>query len=380
MRTLILAASLVGPTLLGGALAPARAADAKPDLGANAALQYWQAFSTMHAFDLKENQKYIDKWDTIPLDDDTKQIIANSRIRLQFLHRGAAIKNCDWGLTKEDGILMILPHLAQARNLARLAYLRARLEFEQGKAEAAVDDIADAFALGRHATTDGSAIAALVALSIDVMGQDLLAAHLKELDAATLKHLAARLEALPPGMMPRDSLKFEKECGTAWLLAQLKKTKQEEWPQFLASINARPEDIESIKKAGKPEEAYAALEKAGAYLDELAKLFPLPPDEFKQKVAALKEKMNPEAHPVAKMVLPAIERIYQAELRARVRRQLFAAAIAIAKGGKDHLKDFPDPVDGKPFEYVEREKGFELRSRFMFQDKPTVLTVGPKKE
>jgi hypothetical protein len=334
----------------------------------------------MHAFDLKVNQKYIDKWDTIPLDDETKKVIDNSRMRLQYLRRGAALKNCDWGLTKDDGILMLLPHLQQCRNLARLAFLRARLEFEEGKKEAAIDDIADAFALARHASADGSAIATLVELSIETMGQDLLAVHLKELDGAAMKHLVGRLDALPPGNLPRQGLKFEKECGSAWMLARLKKTKPEEWPQFFASLGAKPQEVEAMKNAGKPEDAYAALENLGVYLDQLAELFPLPPDEFKSKLAALKEKLKPEAHPVAKWVAPAIDKLYQADLRARVRRELFLAAIAVTKDGKDHLKNFPDPVDGKPFDYVEREKGFELKSRMVHQDKPVVLSVGPKKQ
>ena len=57
------------------------------------------------------------------------------------------------------------------------------------------------------------------------------------------------------------------------------------------------------------------------------------------------------------------------------------AAIAVARGGPDKVKDFRDPFGDGPFEYKALPQGFELRSKLQFRGEPVVLQVGqpPKK-
>ena len=92
------------------------------------------------------------------------------------------------------------------------------------------------------------------------------------------------------------------------------------------------------------------------------------------KFGELKRKL--ESNPFAKMLFPAVEKVYDADCRLRARRQLFRAAIAVVQGGKEKLLDFPDPFGKGPFEYVELPMGFELTSKLVHNNQPVSIVVG----
>ena len=83
----------------------------------NAALQYWQAFAHM---------PQIPPPGDSGADPDEAKLVQSGKDALLYLHRGAAVKNCDWGLHREDGPYLLLPHLAKGRDLGRLAAMKVR--------------------------------------------------------------------------------------------------------------------------------------------------------------------------------------------------------------------------------------------------------------
>src|SRR5699024_9161618 len=91
----------------------------------DAAVQYWQAFATIPAMD-QAQRDLASTWDTAPLDAAAVKLIEDSEAALTQLHRGSACDRCDWGLNREDSFGLRLPHLVKARELSRLACLRAR--------------------------------------------------------------------------------------------------------------------------------------------------------------------------------------------------------------------------------------------------------------
>ena len=68
MRRAILVALFLPLALLPPRPAAAQAPDARPDLGANAALKYWQAFALLPTLD-KDQEKLLEKWNKVPLYD-----------------------------------------------------------------------------------------------------------------------------------------------------------------------------------------------------------------------------------------------------------------------------------------------------------------------
>src|SRR5262245_59888159 len=125
-------------------------ADTGPDLSANAALKYWQAFATLpHMTDAEQN-KLVSRCLTMPLDNETRKLVAQSDYSLKMMHRGAALAGCDWGIPVEDGFYARVPQGPAARALISFACLRARLQFEGGHKAEAINDIIAALTLSRH--------------------------------------------------------------------------------------------------------------------------------------------------------------------------------------------------------------------------------------
>ena len=57
-----------------------------------------------------------------------------------------------------------------------------------------------------------------------------------------------------------------------------------------------------------------------------------------------------------------------------VRGELFSGR------GPDKVKATKDPFGDGPFEYRKLDRGFELKSKLVNQDKPVTLTVGQRKK
>src|SRR5947209_4020895 len=161
----------------------ASAAGAEPNLGANAALKYWLAFANMN-FD-KEQEKILEEWNKVPLDVKADKLLDNARPMLLQLHRGAQIERCDWGLDYEDGVGMLLPHLAKARNLTRVAALDIRRELARQNGPGAVQTGLDALTMARHTNSDFTLISILVRIVNEATVFEALATGLPKLDAAS---------------------------------------------------------------------------------------------------------------------------------------------------------------------------------------------------
>ncbi|HEX2473870.1 MAG TPA: hypothetical protein VHK01_03930, partial [Lacipirellulaceae bacterium] len=183
--------------LLPCAFATAQRPAGQSELGSNAALQYWQAFAQMPALN-EEQQKILDEWSTVSLNDPAVEKLATEAHKsMMYLHRAARLERCDWGLDYNDGVSLMLPHLAKARDLARLAALHARYEMERGNSRALRDDATGMMALARHVARDPIMICVLVRFLIQDKVVDLVSPYVPQLDAKYADS-KAMLESLPP--------------------------------------------------------------------------------------------------------------------------------------------------------------------------------------
>ena len=360
--------------------------DARRDPDGNAAQKYWQAFATLPTFTQAEKQK-IGACLTTPLDEPVRQMLIKADYALQMLHRGAALRDCDWGISYEDGFFTRLPHTDAARVLSSLACLRGRLRFEAGRGAAAIDDLLAAMTLGRHVSRDRSIITGLVAYNIEHRAVELLARYLPCLDAKTLADLRTRLDSLPAfGSQATALLTSEKE-SLNWFIRKVKETKDKESLLAFLSWVGISEGVD--RDSG--EKARAFLEACGGtaegmikFADELApcydmmaKMFDLPLDDFEKEFKRVSIKRA--GNPVYQLFFAALAKAREARARADVRRALLSAAIAVQIDGPDSLKNHSDPALGGRFEYVSFPGGFELRSKLKGQDgNPIRLTVGQR--
>jgi hypothetical protein len=361
-------------------------ADAASDLGANAALKYWQAFATLPKFTDAEQNKLAAEYLTMPLDAKAREMVARAEYALQMLHHGAALPNCNWGIGPEEGIYARYPHGPAGRALSALACLRARMRFEEGQTAEAIEDLVSCMTLGRHIGQDGVLVLLLVGYGIEQRPGETLALYLPRLSARMIRDLQTRLAALPPGGTPAKALGFEEKFGLDWLVRTVKETKDKDKllallaPLFLSEGEGRtsPEKLAAEgrvfleKCGGTPAGVLKFAEELRPSYALMAQKLSLPLDQFAREFQ--REEQKQAGNPVFKPIFAALDRVRLQQARADVRRALLAAALAVQVEGRDALKKHPDPVVGDPFEYTPFEGGFELRSRL--KGAPLVLTVG----
>jgi len=381
-RALFLAMLLLG--------LPVRDAWAQANLNAeaNGALQYWQAFATMPKLSDGEGQKLSAEYLTMPLDAHARELVAKSEYSLRRMHSGAARPRCDWAIQwEEEGIEALLPQMNAARLLSSLACVRARLRFEEGKTAEALDDILAAQAMGRHVSRDGSLIGVLVGYSIDARMGEAYALHLPRLNAATIRDLKKRLDALPPGARPATAIRACEEKTMDWFIRKVKATKDPERLLALLAFVGLSEgkDLTPGDKTraflkdcgGNAEGVIRFAEQTQPCYALMAQKIELPPEQFEKEMAS--EAKKQAGNPVFKEFFPAIVKVRQAQARTEVRRALLMAALDVQAEGRDALKRYPDPAGGGPFEYVAFPGGFELRSKLkQTDDKPISLPVGKR--
>ncbi|HEY2786997.1 MAG TPA: hypothetical protein VGJ05_18695 [Fimbriiglobus sp.] len=378
MRSCFLPAILLG--WAGGDPAAAQP-PAPPNPAANAAIQYWQAFGLLPALD-KDQEKILREWAKTPLDAAAAKLIEQSKSSLQYLHRGAELPRCDWGLDYEDGIGLLLPHAPKARALGALAALRARQEFGRGDLKAGWADVTALFALARHVETDPLMIDQLIGYAIEGMAIQAAAPYLPD-SKAELATVTTVLDRLPSGATFDKMLQIERRTCSDWLIGELKAADKNEpgsWRAHWKSLFPAGEGggpAPKMPPVATLDEAVKMLEGLAPLYDELERLTKLPWTEFDAGYTAFIKKAQ-TANPSAVALLPAMDHMVAAKRRADARFALFKAAVAVVRGGPDKLADIRDPFGDGPFAYKMADGGFELRSKLLFKSRPVTLAVGKK--
>jgi hypothetical protein len=118
-----------------------------------------------------------------------------------------------------------------------------------------------------------------------------------------------------------------------------------------------------------------ALAELAAYYDRLAVEMARPNDPGLLDQATIQEKQA-KAGVLVQTIAGAMDRVYGAEARMRVKLAMLKAAAAVVLEGPESLKRTADPFGAGSFEYRKLQKGFELKSKLEFDGKPVVLIVG----
>ena len=386
LRALLFATALFLP------LSSARA-DTAADQRGNAALQYWQAFAQLPKLSDSAMTKFNEEFATMPLDAKARELAGKADAALKLLRRGAALKNCDWGVSyDQDGIYALLPHLPAARDLASLACLHARLSLQNGHEAEAAEDYAAAMTLARHASLDGSLVGILVGYNIEHRVGESIARSLPKLKADAVKSLQKRLDSLPAFATPAAGLLECEKVTMNWFIRNVNDAKdQESLATFVSSITSNPE---AGKKSTLLEDCGGTAAGVVKYAEETGPIYKQVADQLKLPLDQFAKEFDrtTKAHagnPVFKTFFPAIAKVRLAQARAEVRHALLSAAVAVQAEGRGALKSHADPLAGALFDYVPLAKGFELRSKWTVDDatrtlwklderstRPLVLTVG----
>jgi hypothetical protein len=272
-----------------------------------------------------------------------------------------------------------MPHLAKARDLARLAALDGRRAFEQGNWKAGRRDATSMMVLARHVGRDPVMIGLLVRLGLEGMVIDLVAPYVPDFKASHTDAVAM-FAAMPPAVTLEQSIRFEKKWMGGWIVPHLRAEEVrrkgaglELWKKFLD--NDTPP---ALKNVATLDEVIKLVEDGIPVYDDLARLAALPNDQFEAQYPTFKQKIKTE-HPLAALLLPAIDQIRAKEQRQQARMAMLLAGIALVESGPAKLQEIKDPFGKGPFEYHALDKGFELKSKLLYEGQPVTLTIGQRR-
>jgi len=238
------------------------------------------------------------------------------------------------------------------------------------------------FRLARHVQTDPVMIDQLVGYAIEAIAVQAAAPYLPGAKGA-LGELAATLDGLPARTTMARSLELENQSFLGWMIRELKATEkarpgswQKLWKEVLSAPTEGP-PVEAATAVKTFDDAVKAAEGLIPMYAELARLTELPAKEFDARYPEFTKRAE-AANPLAKDVLPAVDKVMAARRRADARLALLKAAIAVVQHGPDALKDHKDPFGDGPFGYKATGGGFELTSKLTYKDQPVTLVVGKK--
>jgi hypothetical protein len=372
---------LFSPVLaISAALVLAQATSAAERAVQNAALKYWTAFGLMTDVVDKEKDA-VDRTLKLrgPVDSQLVEVLRGNEAALRELRRGAAMVDCEWGQSIEDGVNMPLPHLWRARTLAKLACLDAQWNFQQAKPHEAIDDLIAAMTLARHSAKPLVLISLLVDYAIEAQVIDVAAGHLKTLGPADLKRLSERIEKLPAAGTVGESMLGEKDVYLEWFIRTLS---QPGGKDVVLRMHSHIQDgtMKAVEALPEDQLRQGAIELRPVY-DRLAELAKRPLAEVEKSAKNLLPDANLHgpARVLGELLLPAVQAGRQAEDQHLTRLALLKAAIAVCLDGQPALSApaHKDPVTGLPFQYEKTPDGFRLQSKTLAPDgKPIALNIG----
>src|SRR5579863_2632720 len=382
MRFPILGLFMLCVTLLLHSPAVAQSRDNQAGIGANAALKYWAGFALLPSLD-DEQEKLLGDWRNVPFNATALSLIDRSRNSREYLFQGAKIDRCDWSLDYSQGVQLLMPHLVKSRTLAALVALDARHEFEQGHWKAGAEDVSALLRLARHLEMEPMMIQQLVAYSIERTAIDAAAPYLPELKTIMLQAATDLFDTSQSEATLTQMVVQEKQVVPIWLIRELKQAesrKSGSWIDVWKGVFGESPGAEQhfLRPANTLEETISLLEDLLPMYDELAKMTSLPWKEFDARYAEF-VKNGASANRFFAEIIPAVGKFSDSQRRRVAQIALLKAALAVVEGGPDKVKTLKDPFGDGPFEYRTLDHGFELKSKFLIQDKPMTLTVGQGK-
>jgi hypothetical protein len=350
----------------------------------NAALSYWQAFALLPPIDDKtrERMRSIMRGDS-SVDDNMRKLVAASEDSLLLLYRGASIESCGWGIAYDNGPYTLLPHLGKARELSRIALLRARIRFDAGQLEEGMNDSIAAIQLGRHAGHDGVVVLIniLVGFAIEFEAIETIVASLHRLNLEQRNEFEQRINQVQPAVDMKAAVQGERDVFLGWLIREIESGRSGDRILELASelgSGTEPRIIARVKQAS-PEQLLNWAKKMNAFYDTVLAAMSPDSDEANAKVEDLDAQLShPQTgNPLGELFLPALGPARQAAKRLVTKRAQLKAAFALFDGGPSVLDRaaLGDPFGDGPFQLKRLNDGAELISDLKRGDTPLKLQI-----
>ena len=364
----------------------------------NPALLYWQAFAVMPDL-APDDQKHLleTQWRTRPMDERAGELASRYDQSFKLLKAAAVAKPpCDWGVDMSLGPQALLPHLAKAKRCATVAVLRARWAVQQGRPEAARDNLESAFVLGRNASRDGTLISALVQIAVEKIVLSYVVQQWPELSTETIGSFLGAIDSAPARGTMATSMETERMALYGWLVRRIQELESKYPGNDAKALEEATKLLDGmVSEEGATQRlGYGAsvIQAAGgtmagllAYVRELEPLYgeieqamSLPYTEFQPIIEQLQKQITDHPNLLAREFLPAVSKVRDKEFRVIAWLAMVRAAYQIRLDPIHGLEQTPDPFGSGPFEYSRFvlegvDRGFKLKSQVRNPDFPEVL-------
>ena len=351
--------------LLVAGIAPLAAGAYPPD---NAAVLYYKTCLMYHApeAEVKEELDNVIAGKSKPSEKLVAFIEGQDHI-VEVVRTAAQITNCDWGHDFRKGFMMLLPGLADMRNISKTVLADAVILSQKGDYSAAFDRCIATYRVAQH-VKDRVIIDNLVGIAIEKATMTVVRQILatSTVEAGKLRKLKNALDEIASeGEWLTECLEYETDVVT-------KHTTPEELFQIVimesgSDVKASDYDEDLAKKA---------IAYYKQHMDKMIIAMDLPYKRAIPEIKKLVKKIDADAKDkpevmLANAVVPGIESILGTDVKARTDINVLRAAIEIyqikAATGKLPPK-LPagmrkDMFSGKDFEYSVTRGGFVLKCR-----------------
>ena len=371
--------TIVAAGMLLACFGPVTPAALPPDPD-NAALLYYQAFLLMAQTDDRTMSDLVANVanGTAAPDEKVREYVHKCRSAIDYAVTASNLPQCDWGLVYSRGFSALLPHLAQARSLARLVLAEARVLNADGDYRQALERCLTTYRLAGH-LGDNVLISVLVSAAISGQANKGVTAILDRMpaDAGTLTWLKRQLAAMPVATLTIEkSMIMEREVA----LDYLRPERREDLVQVLVESGAISEaggmSAEEIRRTATAEGLRRANEYYASYVNSVFVVLrgqaPYADGYAKLQELAKRAEQDAAKDPAVKLFragVPAVPKTYanQARHHADFNALLAALDVYLAKAATGRLPSaLPagaprDPYTGGEFKYEPVGNGFVLR-------------------
>ena len=375
------------------AMPGARAAEFRTDI--NPALLYYQAFILAPELS-KDDRSYLfnTEWRGQKLPERFGKLVGEYDNQFRAVRQAAQQKpSCDWGVDMSPGPATLLPGLARNKGIANVARLRVMGELQQGRPEAARDDLLAAFTLARNTSADKILISVLVQIAMENIICCTVAENFGQFPPEILIQLADGFDAAPPRGTVAASIPKEKTVFFDWIMAKILELQKENSgndARVMEAIRGFYEgpgeeggsdtNLSRIITAsgGTSDGVIKLLQDAEPLFPRLAEILALPREQSEQQLKRFSAEVHGSSNPLISETFPSFEKCRPKELAILVELAMVRAAAEYKLNGEAGLRSVIDPCGQGPFAFQRFvfegvDRGFELKSAYEGRGFPEVM-------
>ncbi|MEM7229478.1 MAG: hypothetical protein AAF432_11765 [Planctomycetota bacterium] len=311
----------------------------------NAAWWYGRAIESMESLtadDWSVIHNYVGEIDA-PITPELRAVLNRANTVINEARRGSNLATSDFGLDYSEGFEMMLPHLSELRQVARLMRVDAQVRLVDGDSAGAADRIAAMYRIGEHVGQDGTVVSSLVGNAIFSFGDGFVDVMVDQggLDAATSAALASALGDVDPRdpFHYVDAVAMEQELAITSLDRMFSETGDVTSILEMMTLEGELRDeLQSMTR----EDFDAQLGQYDGLMTEMVELFASPDSEAAQeRLAEIDAEIEAGEHgALAMAVMPALTKVYDQKLRSEdMVRSRIEMLQSISDGSIDILEE-----------------------------------------